>query len=115
MNKSSPDVPWLTSEDTAEKFYPELFENSPTKLSIVSASIVLCLVNLYLTSGIMWYERFSSDNRRTLMNRLVALICLEMIKWILLCQTCDIVRWAMGMGSHHHHVTILVLDDKLDC
>ena len=99
MNSTVRATTCLTAKDAVEKSYPELFETTPTKISIVTVSILLCVVNLYLTSGIMCYERFSSDNRRTLMNRLVASICLVMIKWIFLCQAFAIVRFPFSAAS----------------
>lgn len=87
------------SSNSTERCFPEVFENSPSKIILTTLSIIFCLFNLYLTLGIIWYERFSSDNRRTLMNRLVSLICLELAKWLVLCQSVDIIRYIVGPFS----------------
>ena len=58
-----------------EKLFIQLFENSPSK--IVSVIVTLILV-VFLTCGnfgIIWYEKFGSDKKRTLINKLFASIC----------------------------------------
>ena len=80
----------------SEKYFWRVFENGPLKTIMILCSAILSVTNLALTFGIIWYERFHSDSRRTLMNRLVSSVCFQMIKWILLCQTSNIVRYIFG-------------------
>jgi hypothetical protein len=55
----------------AEKCFIEVFRNSPLKIFLVFISFILTIINILLPYGIIWYERFGTDNKRTLMNKLV--------------------------------------------
>ena len=46
-----------------------------TKIAFISFCDVLNITNIFMFCGIIWYERFGTDNRRTLMNKIVSLIC----------------------------------------
>lgn len=51
---------------------------------------VVLVVSLY---GIIWYERFGSDNKRTLINKLVSAQCWSTIHYYSFCQMIDILRY----------------------
>ncbi len=64
-NKSSEDVFYI------------LFETSLIKSLFVIIFILLSILNFLLLYGIIWFERFGSDQKRTLMNEL-----LSSISWV---------------------------------
>jgi len=78
-----------------EKHYCVAFENNAYKtISIIFATVSMpvCTVLLY---GIIWYERFGSDNKRTLANKLFSILCWSSI-CALLVSSLDIVRYVVG-------------------
>jgi len=50
-----------------------------TKMLAITLSFLLSLTALPLLFGIIWYERFGTDSKRTLMNQLVSSICWHLI------------------------------------
>ena len=47
-----------------------IFESRPSKFIAVAFSIILLAVNLVIWFGAIWFERFGSDHKRTLVNKL---------------------------------------------
>jgi hypothetical protein len=84
------------SVEVKEKCYKELFENSPTKIVVILFSVIFTSFNIILPYGVVWYERFGTDNKRTLMNKLVSNVCWTLIQFVLICQTGDIIRYTIG-------------------
>ena len=78
-----------------EPVYCGVFEDRPSKYVGMVTSSILVLVNMGLLLGMIWYERYGSDNRRTLMNKLFASIC-----WAAIAQNLytvlDILRYLLG-------------------
>ena len=78
-----------------EPVYCGVFEDRPLKFAGMVISALLVLANMGLLLGMIWYERFGSDNRRTLMNKLFASIC-----WAAIAQNLhtvlDIFRYLLG-------------------
>lgn len=58
---------------TEVQYYSELYENRPAKFVSISISLLLIIVSSLLAYTIIWYERYGTDNKRTLMNKLVSL------------------------------------------
>jgi hypothetical protein len=85
----------LSIEDILESKsnFVELFENRFSKHFIVGISFFINLVNIALTYGIVWYEHYGLDARRTLMNKLVASIFQTVISGLLLTQISDLPRY----------------------
>jgi hypothetical protein len=55
---------------TSLEVYHALFQ---VRFALVASIVFSCfgvIVNSFLLYGIVWYERFGSDNKRTLMNKL---------------------------------------------
>jgi hypothetical protein len=78
-----------------EKNFCVAFENNAYKnISIIftTVSMPVCIVLFY---GIIWFERFGSDNKRTLANKLFSMLCWSTICALLVCAT-DIVRYVVG-------------------
>ena len=56
-----------------------------TTLMLLFSTIVSLMVLLFLY-GIIWYERFGSDSKRTLVNQIVSSICYQLIISIIILQ-----------------------------
>ena len=68
-------------------------ENGMSKLLALTLSIILSLLALPLIYGIIWYEKFGQDNKRTLINQLFGSICWYLITAILFLQFPVIARF----------------------
>ena len=62
----------------------------------VAFSVVSCLTIPCLLYSIIWFERFGSDKKRTLLNRIVSLGCWSAIEYLLCIQTFETVRYVFG-------------------
>ena len=60
---------------TNEEIFCGVFENRTSKFIAMAVSTILTLLNIVLLFGMIWYERYGSDNHRTLMNKLFASVC----------------------------------------
>ena len=56
-------------------FYLPLMENNLIKVSSLVFAVALSVVNQFLASGIIWFEKYGSNGKPTLINQLVALGC----------------------------------------
>jgi len=63
---------------------------------ILCTTILICCICWILSYGVVWYERFGSDSRRTLMNKLVSSIYLTAIVEVPLIQLVEISRFFCG-------------------
>lgn len=91
----------------------DFFEGTyDSRLSIVIgivtnfASITVALV---LLIGILWFERFGSDAKRTIFDKIVSLMCWNGILWIFLAQLPELKRYSVGPMSEnfcHFHLFI---------
>ena len=82
------------------EFYPGLFE---PKISMILSIIVSCILipfDLFMYYGIIWYERYGTDNHRTLMNKLLCSVCWNVIFANLVIFS-DIFRYIVGPYSVH--------------
>jgi hypothetical protein len=80
--------------------YPGLFE---PKLSMILCIIVSCIlipINIFTYYGIIWYERYGTDNHRTLMNKLLSSVCWNVIVSNLVIVS-DVIRYIVGPFSLH--------------
>ncbi len=69
----------MANNKTRVEIFDILFERSLLKVSFVIASVLFSILNVFLLYGIIWFERFGSDHKRTIMNKLLTSVC-----WILI-------------------------------
>jgi hypothetical protein len=79
-----------------EKHFCEVFRNSPVKVILIICCLLFSLLNIALSLGLIWFERFGSDKRRTLLNKLVSSLCYRILQWIIFCQSSDLIRYTFG-------------------
>ena len=74
-----------TNEDYSdEDYYRLLMENNWTKVSLIAISAASIPFIQSLSVGIILFEKFGSDEKRTLTNRLVALSCWSTVYYLIL-------------------------------
>ncbi len=60
-------------------FFSSLIENNPHRYLTVGLCLAMISVILPMFYSIIWYERFGSDMKRTIINQLVSAICWNVI------------------------------------
>jgi hypothetical protein len=76
-------------------------ENGTSKIVSISISVILSFLVLPLLYGIIWYERFGTDLKRTLINQLFASVCWYLMTSIILIQVPITVRFMIQMPLNH--------------
>ena len=77
-------------------YFLDLFENRPSKIIAVTSSVVLNMIYLPILYSIIWYEKFGSDKKRTVLNKLVSSICWSSICYAFFCQIPLLIRYCKG-------------------
>ncbi len=62
-----------------DDYFHVLRENNLYKMICVSLSVLIMVILLPLIYGVIWFERFGSDKKRTLINMLVSSACWTVI------------------------------------
>jgi hypothetical protein len=68
-----------------------LLQNRMSKILTILFSFLSVPFIVALFYGIVWYERFGTDNKRTLINKLLASQCWAFIQYFIICQTVDTI------------------------
>ena len=79
-----------------ENSFKKLYENNTTKITIICVSVLFSIIVVTLSYGIIWYEKFGSDKKRTLINKLVASLCWNEIAFFSTVQILYVVRFYFG-------------------
>jgi hypothetical protein len=84
------------TDDMDFDYFSELFANRPTKIlavvfSGIGGSLLICLIY-----GIIWFEHFGSDKKRTVINKLLASFCWACFEWFFAIQIPDMIRYIQG-------------------
>ena len=77
-------------------FFSEIFENYLSKILTVTFAIVSAPFIIFALYGIIWYEQYGHDLKRTIINKLFASTCWVGIEFILLVIIPDTVRYTLG-------------------
>ena len=85
----------MNSSNFFQGFYDHKISNT---LSVIFSTVGTLLL-IPLLYGIIWYEKYGSNNKRTLLNKLVSAWCWASIEYILLCQVPNIARHIFGPMS----------------
>ncbi len=82
--------------------FSNLTSNQPV---LAAACIIFALVTSLLIPVLMytiiWYERYGSDNKRTLLNKFASLACWSAIEYYLVAQTLEIVTFLFAPLPAH--------------
>ena len=79
-----------------EKCFKNLYKSNATKIAIIFISLLSTVLLLVLSYGVIWFERFGNDHKRTLMNKLVSSLCWFLMEWYLVGQTICLIRHFIG-------------------
>ena len=90
----------LTKYNNTENFFKETMESNPDKYKFVTFSFVLIVLVVSILYGIIWFEKFGSDKKRTIINQCVSSICWTLVFWQLTIQVSCIARMLLGPFSH---------------
>jgi hypothetical protein len=77
-------------------YFNQDLENNPHKHVFVFMCAALSMVTIVLACCIIWYEKFGSDKKRTIVNLLVSSICWNAIVWNVTIQSVGIARILSG-------------------
>jgi hypothetical protein len=66
------------------------------KTSLVVISVISSLIIIPAAFSLIWYEKFGSDKRRTLINKLVSALCWNGMVFLSTCQLAYAVRFYFG-------------------
>ena len=77
-------------------FYSKVFEWNPLLLLFLLISILATLLCPFFLYCIIWYERYGSDKRRTLLNRFTSLYCWATIQFFIIVQSTETARVIFG-------------------
>ena len=81
---------------TSTDYFAIAFQNSPLKTCTLTITII-CLIILIPTGyGIIWFEHYGSDKKRTLINRLFSSLCWTSLQYYVLVFPLEIARYTYG-------------------
>ena len=86
----------VTSNHDNQNSFDGLLHNRISKILSVIFSFLTVPLVVALFYGIVWYERFGTDNKRTLINKLLASQCWASIQFYVICQTLDGISLIVG-------------------
>jgi hypothetical protein len=72
----------------------------------VFLSVILSLIVIPSLYGIIWFERFGSDSKKTLINQLFASICWHLM--VLYCLEFPIIFRILYKGAFSHYVCAMI-------
>ena len=84
-----------TTHDNHNSF-DELYRNRMSKILSILFSFTTAPFIVALFYGIVWYERYGTDNKRTLINKLVASQCWAFIQYYSVLQIIETITFIVG-------------------
>ncbi len=90
-----------SSNNSYEQICSGYLENGISKFSCITLSIFLSFLVLPLLYGIIWYEKFGTDLKRTLINQLFGSICWYLLISIVILQFPVTIRFMFQKSFHH--------------
>jgi hypothetical protein len=88
----------MESNNTALKndFFSTLTEDKQTKGICLSFAVISLLTFPILAYSIIWYEKYGTDNKRTMINKFFSMICWSAIENWILVQSSEILCYIIG-------------------
>jgi hypothetical protein len=86
----------FNNQSNGTDLYAGLYEYRTSKILALLISPILQTLSAFLAYGIIWYERFGTDNKRTLMNKLISLGLWASIVQLPLITLSDLARFTFG-------------------
>jgi len=76
-------------------------DENPYKYITIVIQVFLIILNVHIFYSIIWYERYGTDNKRTIVNKFVSGICWTGICWNLTVQVIIIIRFWLGPFNYY--------------
>ena len=86
--------------ETTSDLFPALADNNLVRICSLAFAITSIILGPPLFYSIIWFERFGSDKKRTLINKLVATNCWIGISFSIFVQAPEVVRFIYGPLPH---------------
>ena len=90
------------------KHFCGFYEDTVSKVLFMAVSIFIYILTVAMFYGIVWYERFGTDNKRTLTNKITTLICWNGIFDCPIVVLTDIAIYFFGPLNNLHCFLFLV-------
>lgn len=81
---------------SGDDYFKGMYEDRASKVVGVVVNIVSGIISTFMSFGILWYERYGSDSKRTILNKLVSVMYLDGLIWIFAIQIPEIYRYING-------------------
>lgn len=105
-----------TNVEEFDQPFGGLMENRPSKVLALIFACCTNPLNVLLLYGIVWYEKYGTDNKRTLMNKLVASQCWNLIGLYVISQPVEILSFLMGrLPSQGCFINVVVKNSFKTC
>jgi hypothetical protein len=89
-------------------YFDGLHVNRPIKVAGIILSLLFFPIWILLMYSIIWYEKYGSDQKRTILNRLTSSICAVCISWCCFIQYPELFCYIFGPLPHwfctYHYV-----------
>ena len=86
----------MNSSNESTDFYSKVFEVNPFHICAVLISILCLIICPFFLYYIIWYERYGSDQKRTLINRFTSMSCWAIIQFIVIVHAIETARFTFG-------------------
>jgi hypothetical protein len=96
LNMASFNVQNEPTANSSTDFFATAYANGPSKVASILISLISILLIVTSGTGIIWFERFGSDQKRTLIIRLLTSVCVTGIEFYLIPLPFEIVRHLYG-------------------
>ena len=77
-------------------FFETAFQDGPVKTTSIAITVILMAILVPIGYGIIWYEKYGSDKKRILVNRLLTSLCWTGIVVDIMVTPLDMLRYFYG-------------------
>ena len=86
----------MNVSNNSTDFYAKVFKLNPLLICCILISVLSIIICPLIIYCIIWFERYGSDQRRTLLNRFTTMYCWAMIQYFLIVQLIETARFIFG-------------------
>jgi hypothetical protein len=87
---------YINTSTIDNNLFHALTENNLLQILSLTLAVLCVLVCPPLLYSVIWFEKFGSDKKRTLINKLVSMNCWNTIGYLIFVQTLEILRFIHG-------------------
>ena len=86
----------ISADTYEEDFFPGLYKLRPSVIIGLFLTLISICVLIPVLYSIIWYEKFGSDKKRTVLNKLVGSVCWYTIVVYMVVQIPELIRYCYG-------------------